>query len=558
MPLTLELPGRARRSAACSAARWPTGRHRLRRPARSRVHRPVVLAFGALPFDRPAPPCAGRPRAHLRPRARRHRVGHRGRPDRTARRTRRPATLLAAGAWPDRAPGAAVPVADRRPAHPAPAPPTTEFDAGGRGRRRHRPRARWPRWCWPGSRRAPARAPTCPPLLRPLGRLEPTAPCSPCPTPDGQFVGASPELLVERVGDRVRSRPLAGTTDRVTRPRAAAPALLESAKDGEEHRLVVDAIRDALAPCAHGPRRPRAPRPGPPPQHHPPRHDRRPAPCAPGRTGASPTALHLVAAPAPHPGGGRRAPRGRLELIARLEPGARGHLRRSGGLRRRRGGRTVDGRHPGHDRRRVRGPLTAGVGIVAGSRPDHRAGRDPAQVRRRARRPRPGRPVRHRRPTGTRTAVPRRAGRPSATRATMRAAIAARHGPRSGRPAGARPARRRARRRPGSGPPRAHHHVPPPDHHGGRHRGCRPSAAWTSGSSSIRARCSATNVRRWRPRAPARRQDPLVGQGRTGTGRGSGTRGAVSRRTRGSTSPRATRPATVSASPTRAAPAGGR
>ena len=73
--------------------------------------------------------------------------------------------------------------------------------------------------------------------------------CSRCPTPDGRFVGASPELLVERTGPTVRSRPLAGTTDRVHAADSALPAaLLDSAKDGEEHRLVVEAIRDALAP----------------------------------------------------------------------------------------------------------------------------------------------------------------------------------------------------------------------------------------------------------------------------------------------------------------------
>jgi menaquinone-specific isochorismate synthase len=61
---------------------------------------------------------------------------------------------------------------------------------------------------------------------------------------DGGFVGASPELLVDRRGDRVRCRPLAGTG----RNRAELSA---SAKDAREHQLVVDAVVDALHGCAH-------------------------------------------------------------------------------------------------------------------------------------------------------------------------------------------------------------------------------------------------------------------------------------------------------------------
>jgi menaquinone-specific isochorismate synthase len=53
------------------------------------------------------------------------------------------------------------------------------------------------------------------------------------------FVGASPELLVRRVGCEVTSRPMAGTGD--------DPAtLLASTKDAHEHRIVVDAIAAAL------------------------------------------------------------------------------------------------------------------------------------------------------------------------------------------------------------------------------------------------------------------------------------------------------------------------
>ena len=65
------------------------------------------------------------------------------------------------------------------------------------------------------------------------------------------FVGASPELLVSRLGQEVRSQPLAGTIPRSGDPvvddRMAAQ-LLHSEKDRYEHRLVVEAVTAALAP----------------------------------------------------------------------------------------------------------------------------------------------------------------------------------------------------------------------------------------------------------------------------------------------------------------------
>jgi menaquinone-specific isochorismate synthase len=56
---------------------------------------------------------------------------------------------------------------------------------------------------------------------------------------DRGFVGASPELLVRKTGPSVVSRPLAGTG-------IDTAALVRSAKDGHEHRLVVDAVVRAL------------------------------------------------------------------------------------------------------------------------------------------------------------------------------------------------------------------------------------------------------------------------------------------------------------------------
>ena len=65
------------------------------------------------------------------------------------------------------------------------------------------------------------------------------------------LVGASPELLVARSGDRVVCQPFAGSAPRAADPdvdAANGAALASSAKDRHEHRLVIDTMRDALAP----------------------------------------------------------------------------------------------------------------------------------------------------------------------------------------------------------------------------------------------------------------------------------------------------------------------
>ncbi len=65
------------------------------------------------------------------------------------------------------------------------------------------------------------------------------------------FVGASPELLVARSGDRVTCRPFAGSAPRSADPdvdRANGRALVESAKNRHEHQLVIDVMRAALEP----------------------------------------------------------------------------------------------------------------------------------------------------------------------------------------------------------------------------------------------------------------------------------------------------------------------
>mgnify|MGYP001023902671 CR=1 FL=1 len=65
------------------------------------------------------------------------------------------------------------------------------------------------------------------------------------------LVGASPELLVARQGDRVGCAPFAGSAPRLADPaadEASGKALAASAKNRHEHQLVVDAVRDALQP----------------------------------------------------------------------------------------------------------------------------------------------------------------------------------------------------------------------------------------------------------------------------------------------------------------------
>jgi isochorismate synthase len=86
-------------------------------------------------------------------------------------------------------------------------------------------------------------------LLHRLRAVEPHCYTFAAPTDAGTLVGASPELLLSRRGDRVRSTPLAGTAPRSGDPdedRANAQALVASAKDREEHAIVVDAVAEVL------------------------------------------------------------------------------------------------------------------------------------------------------------------------------------------------------------------------------------------------------------------------------------------------------------------------
>lgn len=69
------------------------------------------------------------------------------------------------------------------------------------------------------------------------------------------FVGASPELLIERTGDQIWARPLAGTTPRTGDPETdarLASDLLASMKNQVEHRVVIDVVNETLLPwCSY-------------------------------------------------------------------------------------------------------------------------------------------------------------------------------------------------------------------------------------------------------------------------------------------------------------------
>jgi menaquinone-specific isochorismate synthase len=81
-----------------------------------------------------------------------------------------------------------------------------------------------------------------------LGRLRTTYPGCHLYSVDG-FIGASPELLVSRAGDVVRSHPMAGTAARGGDPASdarLAASLLASTKDREEHQITIDMVHDTL------------------------------------------------------------------------------------------------------------------------------------------------------------------------------------------------------------------------------------------------------------------------------------------------------------------------
>ncbi|TXS19510.1 isochorismate synthase DhbC [Streptomyces sp. adm13(2018)] len=91
-----------------------------------------------------------------------------------------------------------------------------------------------------------------PAMVQRLARRDPAGYTFALPTgPDRTLLGASPELLVSRRGDRLVSNPLAGSvprSDDLAEDVRRAAALLESAKDLHEHAVVVDAVHQVMAP----------------------------------------------------------------------------------------------------------------------------------------------------------------------------------------------------------------------------------------------------------------------------------------------------------------------
>jgi menaquinone-specific isochorismate synthase len=90
-----------------------------------------------------------------------------------------------------------------------------------------------------------------PTVLRRLRSLYPACTVVGAPVAGGQFVAASPEVLVARAARAVRSHPLAGTIPRSGDPHvdtALADALLASPKDRAEHAWVVRDVVEALQP----------------------------------------------------------------------------------------------------------------------------------------------------------------------------------------------------------------------------------------------------------------------------------------------------------------------
>ncbi|MFF8833454.1 isochorismate synthase [Streptomyces sp. NPDC015131] len=90
-----------------------------------------------------------------------------------------------------------------------------------------------------------------PAMLQRLARRDPSGYTFALPTGPGRtLLGASPELLVSRHGNRVVANPLAGSVPRhpdLAEDVRRAAALLDSAKDLYEHAVVVNAVEEGLA-----------------------------------------------------------------------------------------------------------------------------------------------------------------------------------------------------------------------------------------------------------------------------------------------------------------------
>ena len=91
------------------------------------------------------------------------------------------------------------------------------------------------------------------PVFAALRSAFPTCFCFCCGSPEGAFLGASPELLIRRSGAGAATVALAGSTRRSADPAVddhLGEGLLHSAKDQAEHEFVVRRITSALRPHA--------------------------------------------------------------------------------------------------------------------------------------------------------------------------------------------------------------------------------------------------------------------------------------------------------------------
>jgi menaquinone-specific isochorismate synthase len=197
-------------------------------------------------------------------------------------------------------------------------------------------------------------------------RLAAGAPGSMLYAVDG-LVGASPELLVSRRGDIVRSHPMAGTAARTGDPAvdaSLAAGLLASAKDRREHQITIDMVLDTVLPfCSYVDSEPE-------PSIVAAGNVQHLASLVEGRLSTPPASvLTLVAALHPTPAVCGWPRGGALELIDTLEGGDRGHY--AGAV----GWVDVDGNGSfavalrGIELNGRQGRLWAGTGIVADSDP---------------------------------------------------------------------------------------------------------------------------------------------------------------------------------------------
>lgn len=86
-------------------------------------------------------------------------------------------------------------------------------------------------------------------IFRVIREQFPSCFCFACGTPEGTFLGASPELLVRRSGAGIATAPLAGSTRRSADPAVddhLGEQLMRSSKNRQEHEIVVSRIRRAL------------------------------------------------------------------------------------------------------------------------------------------------------------------------------------------------------------------------------------------------------------------------------------------------------------------------